>query len=308
MNWLKKIKKIPALSTLIKLRHLPKQFENTLRQQQWAAIAPYSLQALNRTESGIHPSKRPQQLIISLTTYNLRIDNVYLVIESLMQQTIKADKIILWLSEDEFSSENLPEILKQQQKQGLTIGFCEDLGSYKKLIPTLEQYPEALIITADDDVIYPINHIEKLYDAYIKEPEFIHCQRGHLIKLDTDGKVKPYKQWQLSSTYTEVSELIFPTTGAGVLFFPGCFDDEVFNNKLFQKICQNTDDIWFKIMAHRKGIKSKIVANGIKWEDYLVIPSTIENGLWKQNRTNNDKHLKAILKAYPDVKFQNLLQ
>ncbi len=49
--------------------------------------------------------------------------------------------------------------------KGLTIDWCEDIKSYKKLIPTLKKYPDAIIVTADDDLIYDNKWLEQLYNA-----------------------------------------------------------------------------------------------------------------------------------------------
>ena len=50
--------------------------------------------------------------------------------------------------------ENLPRDLLKLRSFGLTIDWCENLRSYKKLIPAIEKYPDDIIVTADDDVFY----------------------------------------------------------------------------------------------------------------------------------------------------------
>ena len=42
-----------------------------------------------------------------------------------------------------------------QQKRGLTIRFCEDLKAHKKYYYAFKEYPDDIVITVDDDVIYP---------------------------------------------------------------------------------------------------------------------------------------------------------
>ena len=42
----------------------------------------------------------------------------------------------------------------------------EDIRSYKKLIPALKNFPTDVIITADDDVIYPEDWAERLLKSY----------------------------------------------------------------------------------------------------------------------------------------------
>ena len=46
-------------------------------------------------------------IIVSLTTFGKRINNVHLTIESIFRQTIRPEKIILWLAESEFTEETL---------------------------------------------------------------------------------------------------------------------------------------------------------------------------------------------------------
>src|SRR5690554_7292875 len=72
-----------------------------------------------------------KEVILSLTTYNKRIFDVALTIESLFQQTIKANRIILWLAEDEFMGRDLPVKLTKLIDRGLEIRYCEDLKSYR---------------------------------------------------------------------------------------------------------------------------------------------------------------------------------
>ena len=61
------------------------------------------------------------KVIISLTTYDIRINTVALTIISLLQQTKVVDCIILWLSKDEFSMGTIPINLKELQSLGLQI-------------------------------------------------------------------------------------------------------------------------------------------------------------------------------------------
>ena len=108
---------------------------------------------------GITHIKREQKIIVSLTSYPQRIDIVYKVIDSLLRQSLKPDVVVLWLARDEFprQEQSLPRELRRYIKFGLTIRWCENLRSYKKLIPSLKAYPSDTIVTADDDILYPEN-------------------------------------------------------------------------------------------------------------------------------------------------------
>ena len=52
-----------------------------------------------------------KKIIASLTTYGSRINSVDLTLKTILNQTKKADKIILWLAEDEFNFDNIPKDL-----------------------------------------------------------------------------------------------------------------------------------------------------------------------------------------------------
>lgn len=52
-----------------------------------------------------------KKIIASLTTYGSRINSVDLTLKTILNQTKKADKIILWLAEDEFNFDNIPKVI-----------------------------------------------------------------------------------------------------------------------------------------------------------------------------------------------------
>ena len=186
---------------------------------------------------GLNRSPRAEEIIVSLTSYDKRIDYVKYTIYSLLNQTFPPDKLILWLDEDSFPQreKNLPRDLLELQKFGLTIDWCENLSSYKKLIPALEKYPDKIIVTADDDLFYLPDWLKVLYEEHLKNPDCVIAHRAHRIRLDTRGNLFPYKLWQfeiktcitpprngivISSRARAVSftQRNFFTSGAGVLF------------------------------------------------------------------------------------------
>ena len=63
--------------------------------------------------------------------------------------------MILWLADSEFPDreKDLPQNLMRLCKEGLQIKWTKDVKSYKKLIPAIKEFPEAIIVTADDGVL-----------------------------------------------------------------------------------------------------------------------------------------------------------
>lgn len=95
-------------------------------------------------------------VIISLTSYPKRINTVCKTIYSLLNQDVKASKIYLYLTHQEFPRKEieLPENLLELIPKGLIIKWTDNIGSYTKLIPALTEFPEKIIVTVDDDMVY----------------------------------------------------------------------------------------------------------------------------------------------------------
>ena len=262
--------------------------------------------ALQSQTTGISGKENTgKKIIVSLTTHGKRIHDVFLTIESLFLQSIKADKIVLWLSETEFCRDNIPEMLKKAEKRGLTIEFCKDIRSYTKLIPSLAKYPDDLIITVDDDSLYPFDMIEKLVVAYRKRPDVIHCHRAHKIVFSKDGRLEDYKKWGLCSSNTVPSLTIVPTGAGGILYFPGCFHEDIANEELFLKLSPHGDDLWFKAMSLLKNVKCGIIEeqdNSISRR--IEMEGSQANSLWSRNknpREGNNTQIAAVFNHYKEL-------
>lgn len=241
-----------------------------------------------------------KQIIVSLTTYGRRIYDVHLVIESIMQQTLKPNKILLWLDEVEFKKETIPASLERLRARGLEICFCEDIKSYKKLIPTLQRYPSGIVITIDDDVIYPIDLIDRLYCQHIKHPDDVICTNAHIISFSPNGELLPYENWPDPPTdRSRAAKSFLPVGVGGVLYPPGCFHNDVFNKEDFMKLSPMADDLWFKVMALRKGTISRTTPIFEDFDSWIVpINRKNERCLYNTNIKANIVQLKNLMTKY----------
>jgi len=242
-------------------------------------------------------------VIVSLTTYGKRIHDVYLTIESLMQQTVKPNKIILWLDKNEFTMENIPQTLKNLKKRGLTIEFCKNIRSYKKLVPALRKFPNDIIITIDDDVIYQYDLIETLLYSYNQNPDLIHFCRGHRMILKKDNTLEKYNNWNLVVNDCKIDKLNFPTGVGGVLYPPYSLHPYVTDENVFLTLAPNADDVWFKAMALLQGtLSKKVFTHSSIGEDYIDLDGEIqkETALNTANviGNKNDEQIKAVFSKY----------
>ena len=140
-------------------------------------------------EQVLNTEKRDERIIVSLTSFPARIEKAYLAIKSIMLQEVKPDEIILWLSDKQFEGVGIPATLKELEEKGLQIKFCEDLRGHKKYFELVKaQRPNELILTFDDDIIYPPDSIKKVIKYHKLYPNAIITNRGHEITFSNQKK------------------------------------------------------------------------------------------------------------------------
>ena len=114
----------------------------------------------------------PHRIIVSTTTYPGRVWTMHRVIKSILNGLLVPDKIVINLSYKNFKNgiESLPIELKNLANNDIVdFYFIEnDNMAFKKLIPTLYRYPDAIISTIDDDIIYPKEYLKSVIDEYMK--------------------------------------------------------------------------------------------------------------------------------------------
>ena len=244
-----------------------------------------------------------EEVIVSLTSFGKRINDVYLAIESIMQGTLKPNRIILWLADNEFGERVLPQTLLRQQKRGLQIELCEDIRSYKKIVPVMSKYPDACVVTIDDDAMYEFDLLENLIQTHKENPDDICACRMHRIALDDQNKPKSYLRWDMLVYPKEKSNLHFLTSGGGTLFPPHCFVEEFFNKDAFMSLCPYADDVWINAMIWKSGRQVSKAYTHSKWGcDYYDISIEQEDALSLINNDTsfcrNDVQIKAVMDKY----------
>ena len=293
------------------MSHFKRSITKLLRPEMAVSATEYAYRMLSLEKDCMGINRKAyldKEVILSLTTYNKRIFDVALTIESLFQQTIKANRIILWLAEDEFMGRDLPVKLTKLIDRGLEIRYCEDLKSYKKLIPTLALFPEALIVTVDDDIIYPDVFLENLINAHKENPSYILCYRARQFSFNWMGKLRPYMKWKIASHKQAAALSILPNGIGGILYYPGCFDKQVSRKDLFMKLAPKGDDLWFKAMTLLKGVKCKVVPiERPFFEKFVVIQSGQDIALYHNNISSreNIQQLKQVF-AYLKLDLKEL--
>jgi hypothetical protein len=271
-----------------------------------AMALDHAVSAAFSSRCGLNTQPRPTELIVSLTTIPERIGNVHLGIDCLLRQSLRPDRVILWLNEcadpgrPAVNKNTLPRSLTKLTKRGLTIEWCKNIGPYCKLIPALKAFPQALIATADDDVYYPRHWLAGLYQAHLRQPQYIHCHRAHLMTFDDAGRPLPYNRWDIDAPgFGGPSPDLFPTGVGGVLYAPARLHPDVLNEELFLELCPKSDDIWFKAMAVLNGVQCRKVArdspplyNVRVRNNRRLMEGNVDGG-------GNDRQLRRVAEHYP---------
>ena len=235
-----------------------------------------------------------EKIIASLTTFPDRIQTVWITIESLLRQTVKPDKIILWLSKEQFKSkDDLPKRLLKLQKKGLDIKFCDELRSYKKCFYTLLEHMNDLILTFDDDMFYPYDTVELLLGLHKKHPKNVVCVSA--CWMNNSFNTLP-STWENANKRKIINEkYAYAYTGAGTLYPPNVLSSKMFNKEKMFKLCPSADDLWMKVMEDL--VDTKIT----RIDEYRPFPITIKG-------TQNKALYKINDYGQNDVQWKNLMR
>ena len=244
---------------------------------------------------GLTQEKRTTPVMISLTSFPKRFPELDLCLKSLFNQKTKADRIVLWLGNDA-SAEDVENLRSRFSEFGLEVFRDEENNyfSHKKYYYAMRDFSDSVVVTADDDLIYPSDWLGSLYRSYLEHPDCISARRVCRITWDEYGNPKPYVSWPGEVKARVPSHELVATTGAGALFPPGCLGSEVLNSEVFMSKARTADDLWLKIMAVRSGIR-------IAWaENTMIMPTTIN--------LNQDEELanENVRNGKNDVIFRNL--
>ena len=244
-------------------------------------------------------------LIVSLTSYGRRVSSgvVYYTLISLLKQTKTPNRIILWLADNEWNDEISPPRLKSLRKCGIEIKYCDDIRSYKKLIPTLLEFPDDIILTVDDDIYYSSRLVERLHSAFLHDKNKIYCTKALTPSFNRDGTIKPYKLWVSPSKSKFNSHFLLPIGAGGILYPPKSLYNDTCKKDLFTNLCPSADDLWFWIMALKQETERCQVSDNIgknysfdNLYQYFHKGSALTHT--NKNDGNNDCQIAKVLKYY----------
>ena len=232
--------------------------------------------------------------IVSLTSHAARFATLAPTLRALTRQTVQPDRLILWL--DEGDQHRLPPEVAAMP--GLEIRICPDWRSYKKIIPTLMAHPDAFVATADDDLFYPADWLERLV-AVVAGGAGIACLRAHRVVMAGTAPAG-YEDWDHNIAVPEAGPLVFPTGVSGVIYAPGVFHADVTRDDLFMRLAPGADDIWLYWMHRLAGsrpAKTGGRARILEWQGSQAVSLRSVNRP-AAGQGGNDRAIAALMGHY----------
>lgn len=249
-----------------------------------------------------------QQIIVSLTSFPAAIPYAAQAVQSILNGSVLPDKVILYLTFSQFGESGIPQELQKLANDNSRFeirDYPRDIRSYRKLIPALSDFPDAIIVTIDDDVAYHKNMLRDLLRLHKQMPQAVLAHRAKRMKPD-----EPYRKWKKYRWYHFLLKKIHTSfkniqTGVGgVLYPPHSLKKEMMNVELFTELAPTTDDIWFWAAGVANDIPVIPVPFGHNKPKGLGKPRklSLKTVNFKSGIDRNSAALKNIFEKYPLIK------
>ena len=256
----------------------------------------------------MNPNISQRQVIVSLTSFPAAIPYAAGAVRSILDGSVLPDKVVLYLTFAQFGEESLPQELLKLSDENPRFeirDYPKDIRSYRKLIPALKDFPDAIIVTIDDDVAYHKNMLRDLLQLHEQFPNAVLAHRAKLMKPG-----KPYRQWKKYRWYhflgkkIHSSYLNIQTGVGGVLYPPHSLKADMMDVELFTELAPTTDDIWFWAAGVANGYPVIPVPFGHNKPKGLEKPKelSLKTVNFKSGIDRNSAALKNILEKYPLIK------
>lgn len=233
---------------------------------------------------------------VSLTAIADRIGQVEAVVQSILAQEPAPARVVLHLSSEPWLLDRgvavVPEGLRVLERAGrVVIRFVPNTGPYRKILPWLaEQFgQDRLVVTADDDTIYPDGWLAGLLGLRAAGVTVAHS--AHAIPLRS-GAVAPYGQW-FKEPVVSPSLRLLPVGKDGVLYHAAEFPPEVLDVALALRLAPTGDDLWLRWHQARLGVRVAVAGRG------KLAETGAGESLWRRyNRQGGNDRTVAALEAH----------
>lgn len=252
--------------------------------------------------------RRKPEVVVSMTSFPAAISYAEEALRVLLRGSELPDRMVLYLTLEQFGGkEGVPESLRALERENSILeirDYPRDIRSYRKLIPAVQDFPDAIIVTVDDDVAYHRHMLRDLLRLHQQEPHAVLAHRAKRI-----NPWKPYRKWHKYRWYHFLLRRIYrsylnlPTGVGGVLYPPHALAEEMLDPELFTQLAPSTDDVWFWAAAARGGYPVIPVPMGHNKPKGLGKPKglALKTTNFKGRTDRNVEALRAIMEHYPDL-------
>jgi hypothetical protein len=157
-------------------------------------------------------------------------------------------------------------------KYGLEVQYCENLMGHKRHYQMLQQQAEdEVVITFDDDILFPRYCIERIMDTHRKFPDCIVCDRGQTVTWDENGKPLQPAYWNAKTREgtDSPSYRVMASPGGGCLFPKNSLYRDFCDSAKIKEYALCTGNVWLMFMAVQNG--TKIVKTSRYHKPFVIV-------------------------------------
>ncbi|MBI4402729.1 MAG: hypothetical protein HY537_01130 [Deltaproteobacteria bacterium] len=236
-------------------------------------------------------------IIVSLTSVSYRIEGIEPVLSSICNGEMRPDRLFLWVSnEPSLKDEGITTLPAFLQRYPVEVRVTTNIGPSTKLLPAVKEFWEkkdTIIVTADDDIVYPHYWLDRLVRAFSRYPDRCLCYRARLVRHNRYGAPLSYNRYPILRGMDNVREfdLLVPNGTHGVLYKVGFFSEGILDIDNLMRCSITNDDLW--ISAHLIKNKVKVHVLESQSSDFRDV---FQQGhtLWSSNISENDKIIRRL--------------
>lgn len=250
---------------------------------------------------------RKHNIILSMTTWPPRFSSARVVMDDIIRQRKQegledAVHCVLVLSEEEVGTEAADSLISYMEEIGVEVIIDRgNIMSHKKLIPTLEAYPDAAILVVDDDNIQAPGWLRTFVQDHEAHPYDIIFGQGSSTVFACDGKIMEKRDTacMFMQLRGEVVEHLKPASGAAGTLYPAhtFTDSRFFDRELLMRTSPTSDETWQYAFA-------KIAGKTFRLLSACNIPSSASANqmvaLYNKNRDIYSLIHNSIASAIPE--------
>lgn len=246
--------------------------------------------ALNKTyKNNKTPSERKQfyfseydkivkaKIIVNITTWTKRDWCLYPMLKNLKQQTLRPDKIVLWLSEKEYDKDKLPQSIQKciDEKLLTDVMWVKTNTKGHKRYDCFKHFNDCYNILLDDDILYKPTFIEELVNEAKKHQNCVTVYSSYSVEYD-------------GVKITRGQNIKEPSHKNNFIAGRCCFPPYIFpfdayeNEELRNEYVLNCDESWYRPFFIKHGIKINVMH---QWDNshYPIIGGSQDESLWNLN-------------------------